>query len=450
MFSYMKDRDSVKRTLKIAWPAMLEAFLVSITSIIDTLMVSSLGTEAVAAVSLCTNPMYLVIALFSSINVMVSALTARRKGEDNRYEVNRILTEILFLSIVLGIVLCGAFAAFADEIVTFMGADDNIRSESASYIRIAVGGFGINAVSLAVNASQRGIGNTKITMMTNTASNAVNLLGNYLLINGHFGFPALGVKGAAIATVSGSCVAAMISLSTLAAKNGYLNFSYIIKNRIKPDFSTFKHLIVLSVPVMTEQTLTRIAFIIVTKLVSGLGSTALAIHQVGMNVMGLSFSFGDGLSAACVALIGESLGRNDIPSAKKYVKICRFISGSASVLLAAIYCVMGKWFYGLFFHEEQSVAIGGRIMMYMSFIVLVQLIQVVYMGALRGAGDNKYVAFISVFALLVVRPLCVYFFCYIMKFDISGAWLGIAIDQFLRVLLVVRRYRTEKWTKIKI
>lgn len=122
------------------------------------------------------------------------------------------------------------------------------------------------------------------------------------------------------------------------------------------------------------------------------GTDAMAAHQVGMNIMALSFAFGDGLQATAVALIGRSLGSGDPDLAKEYGRTCRLIGAVIAVCLVAIYYFGASGLYHLFFTEDHIVAIGVQIMHVIIFVVIFQICQVIYMGCLRGAGDTLYTA----------------------------------------------------------
>ena len=169
-----------------------------------------------------------------------------------------------------------------------------------------------------------------------------------------------------------------------------------------------------------------------------------------MNIMGLSFSFGDGLQATAVALIGYSLGAKDPEMAKKYGSICRTIGGCISVVLAVVYLFGGGLLYRLFFEEEQIVAIGIQIMRIIAIIVVLQVSQVIYMGCLRGAGDTLYTAMASTISVTIVRTAASYFFCYVMGWGITGIWMGVVADQLSRLLFASIRFQQGKWIQIKI
>ncbi|MBR6216155.1 MAG: MATE family efflux transporter [Spirochaetaceae bacterium] len=444
------ETSPYKNAFNMAWPAVIESFFVAFAGLVDSLMVSRLGAYAVAAVGLTTQPKFLGLALFFAVNIAVSALVARRRGEGNKDDANRILiTAIVFIVIAAAAVstLC---LVLADQIILFCGSTPETHGSAVIYFRIIMGCMIFNCIQMGINSAQRGAGNTKITMVTNITSNTINIIMNYMLIEGHCGFPALGIHGAAIATVLGTVVACVMSISSICKAGCFVSIPHIISSRIKPAFQSFKSIVKIGYGIFFEQILMRIGFMLTAIMAAKQGTSARAAHQVGMNIMGLTFSFGDGLQAAAVALIGRSLGENNKEMAKKYGRICMIYGGIIATVLCLVYYFGAGLLMGLFFKETEIIATGVSIMRVIIFIVIFQIIQVVYMGCLRGAGDTLYTAVASTISVTIVRTAGSYIFGYMLGFGITGIWCGVLLDQISRFCFASIRYKSGKWTEIKI
>ena len=389
-----------KTTVNMAWPSMVESFLVALVGFIDTIMVSTLGSYAIAAVGLTQQPKFIGLALFMSMSTAISALVARRRGEQNRESAVRILKTCILVAVILTAIISVTFTAFADPIIRFAGSADDTHEAAVEYFQIIMGGIGFTTVMMIVNAAQRGAGNTKIALRTNMVSNLVNVVFNYLLIGGNFGFPALGTRGAALATVIGSVLGCAMSLHSMFAKS---SFVYIrgVKGFFTSRFDV-RSLLNVGSSAFVEQIFLRIGFLLFAITVANLGTTAYAAHQIGMNMMSLTFSLGDGLSVASVALIGRSLG------------------------------------------------MGVMIMRMLCVIIYLQITQVIFFGCLRGAGDTKYTAFASMISVAIIRPGLSWLLCYPLGLGLLGVWLGLFGDQFMRFCLGYFRMKQGKWLKIKI
>ncbi len=444
------DKKIIKETINIAWPAVIESFFAAFVGLVDSYMVSGLGSNAVAAVGLTTQPKFMGLALFFAINVSLSALVARRRGEDRKEDANRILVSGILFIVLAAVIIGAVLVAFADGIIRFCGSNPDTHDLAVSYFRIVMGGMIFNCIQMGINSAQRGAGNTKITMRTNLASNTVNVIFNYLLIGGKLGFPALGVRGAALATVLGTVVASVMSIRSLFVKDCFVSIPFIVKNKIRPAFDAFRSLIRVGYSVFLEQILMRIGFMATSIMAAKMGTASMAAHQVGMNIMGLSFSFGDGLQATAVALIGRSLGQRDEALAKEYGRTCRILGLGISFVLACVYFFGGHAIMSAFFIEPEIVKIGVDITRIIIIVVIFQVSQVIYMGCLRGAGDTGYTALASIISVTVIRTAFSYVFGYTLGFGINGVWMGILADQVSRFIFGSIRFKRGKWTAIRI
>lgn len=444
------EKGITKEAVRMAWPAVCESFFIALAGMVDSLMVSSMGASAVAAVGLTTQPKFMGLALFFAMNVSVSALVARRRGEKNQRSANQILLVAILFVIVATVVISSACVMWANEIINFCGSAPETHEPAVIYYRIIMGCMIFNVLSMVINAAQRGSGNTMIAMRTNIVSNVVNIIANYLLIQGHLGFPALGIAGAAIATVFGTVIACIMSFASLFRRDGFVSIYYIMEQQIRPALEPVISIIKLGFSVFIEQILMRVGFMSTAMMAAKMGTNALAAYQVGMNILGLTFSFGDGMQVAAVALIGRSLGEGSPDKAKAYGKTCRMIGLGISCVLAVVYFFGGEWLYHLFFAEQEIVDIGVMIIRIMIIIVLFQVSQVIYMGCLRGAGDTTYTAIASTISVTIIRTSASYFFGFVMGLGMAGIWMGILADQISRFLFASIRFKQGKWTKIHI
>ena len=358
---------------------------------------------------------------------------------------------VLFYVLIVGTIVSIVCIAFADPVIRLAGSKADTHESAVSYFKIIMGGMMFTIISLAINAAQRGSGNTKIAMRTNLTSNLVNVVFNFLLIEGRFGFPALGIEGAAIATVIGTVVSCGMSIASIFRKDSFINVGYILANKLRATIADAKALVNLAVTVFIEQMLLRVGFMSVAVMAANLGTQEYAAHQVGMNVMSLSFSFGDGMQVAAVTLIGQSLGRKEPDMAKKYGTICQRVGNLISIILSMLYLLGGEAFFRAYFpQDEYAVSIGLQIMKVMVFIVLMQVAQVIYMGCLRGAGDVKFTTVASTISVTLIRPMVSYLCAYVLKMGVIGIWMGVVGDQLVRLILTNWRFTSGKWTKIEV
>lgn len=442
------EREIIGSTLSVAWPSVLESFFVNLAGLVDTVMVGSLGSFAIAAVGLTTQPKFLALAIFLSLNVAVSAIVARRKGAGDRESANRVMRLCLLITLVLTVVISLVFVVFASPIISIVGSQADTHEYAVEYFQIIMGGTIFSTVSLVLNAAQRGAGNTRIAMVTNVISNVVNVIFNYLLIGGNFGFPALGVRGAAIATVIGTVCACVLSIASVLHKDGFL-YLRSVKGWLADKLSV-KSLLNVGSSAFVEQICLRIGFLLFAMTVARLGTTELAAHQIGMNMMSMSFSIGDGFSVAAVTLIGQSLGRKRPDMAKIYGNVCQKTGLICAFVISTVYFLFGKNIFALFSNEQVILGYGEMIMRVLSVMLFLQIEQVVLFGCLRGAGDTRFTAFVSLISVTIIRPGMSWLLCYPVGLGLMGAWLGTACDQLVRFVMTFVRFRKGNWMKLKL
>ena len=441
-------KEGYNTTLKIAWPSIVEAILVSLIASVDTMMVGVIGPEAIAAVGITNQPRFILLAVILSLNVGVTAVVARRKGAGDINGANRCLKQCLILSFLFGATLASAGILFARPLLTFAGAQGDIINDSVTYFRIILVGMIFNSICLTINAAQRGIGNTKISMYTNLTANVINLVFNALLINGLLFFPKLGVTGAAIATTLGNIVAFFMALKSVIKNHGFLDITTRIPWRF--DKNTISSVFNVSSSAMVEQVFLRIGFFVYAKMVAALGTTAFATHQICMNILNLSFALGDGFSIAASSLVGQSLGAKRPDKAMLYASITQRLALIASTFLFLFFILGRNFLVGLFTTDASIIAQGSIIMIIIAFTTHVQTSQVIISGSLRGAGDTKYVALTSFISIGVVRPLLTWALCFPAGLGLVGAWFAVFIDQNMRLFINFLRFRTGKWTRIEL
>ena len=443
-----KAKEIFKNTVAIAWPSVLESFLVSIVAMVDNIMVSSLGTYAIAAVGLTSQPKFIFFAIIISMNVAVSALVARRRGEGDREGANKVVKQAMVIAALLIGVITVLSTTFAEPLLWFCGAQPDTIEASTEYFRIIMGFSCFQLFSMVLNAAQRGVGKTKIAMVTNMVSNVINVVFNYLLIGGNFGFPALGVKGAAIATVMGTFAAFVISVASICRKKGYLNIK-LMKGKAF-DRETFLSLAKLTGGTITEQLCFRFGFLTFSMIVANLGTTAYATHQIAMNCMHISFAFGDGFSVAAVSLVGMNLGAKRSDLAKVYGIACKRLGRMFAIVTSLFFVFCGRYIFYMFTDDLSIIDMGTIIVRILAVILFFQIDQVITSGCLKGAGDTKFVAKVAFISVAIIRPLSSYTFCYPLALGLIGAWCGTLCDQLCRNVLNARRFKSGEWTKIKI
>ena len=168
--------DAYHTFFKVAWPSALESLLVGLVGSIDTMMVGTLGENAINAVGITNQPKFILLAIIFSLNVGVTAVVARRKGQNDTDGANRTMRVAILLSAAFSLTASALGFLFAKPILMFAGADPIYLDDAVTYFRILCISIVFTALNLTINAAQRGCGNTKISMRTNIVANVVNVI----------------------------------------------------------------------------------------------------------------------------------------------------------------------------------------------------------------------------------------------------------------------------------
>lgn len=442
-------KEIYERAMRIAWPSIVESALVSVISSVDMMMVGVLGTSAIAAVGLTGQPRLILLSVIFSLNAGVTAIIARRKGEEDQQRANAAMRQSILLCLFASLALSVIGFVFAEDIMRMAGAKADLIADATTYFKVICTGLIFNSLSMTINAAQRGVGNSKISMRTNITANLVNVCFNYLLIGGNFGFPRLGVAGAAIATNIGLLIACIMSILSISRDpNSFLYVSK--KDHWGFHKDSLESISKVSSSAFLEQMFFRIGFFINARIVVELGTVAFATYQIGMQVINLSFAFGDGLSVAGSALMGQSLGAKRPDLAKIYGKCLQRISFMISSILFIVFIAGRFQIIGLFDQSADVLEVGAQIMLIIAFTTHIQTSQIVISGCLRGAGDTKYVAAVAMLSTALIRPLSTYLLCFTFGFELLGAWFALFFDQCIRLTLNYIRFHKGNWTKIEL
>lgn len=443
-----ESRAILSRAFEVAWPSALESIFVALIGAVDTMMVGTIGTSAIAAVGLCNQPKFVLMATLLGLNTGVNVVMARRKGEGRQDVANQTLRNALVISIVLSFFFSCLGFFFAEPFMRLAGANAEYIGLSVQYFKIIMFGNFFYCIALTMTAAQRGVGKTRISMQCNLTANIVNVCMNACLINGLFFFPKLGVQGAAIATALGNFVAFVMAFYSVCKKNQYLQISFKQDWRLKLDI--LKAIYQISLPSFIEQIFLRIGFFTYSRAVANLGTMALATHQVCMNCMSISFGMGDGLSVASSTLVGQSLGQKRSDLAVLYGKTLQRIGFIMSMCLGLFILIFRENIIMLFSKDPQVIENGSQILILLAFIIQFQVSQVITLGGLRGAGDAKFVAFISLITVTFIRPVGTYVLAYGCNLGLIGAWISIFGDQMTRLVAGKYRFNKAEWMKIQV
>ena len=445
---YLTKQEANKEVIKLAAPALAEQIMMSLIGMADMIMVSRIGPAAIAAVGLSNQPMMFAMAIFMALNVGTTAVVARHVGANESDAANETARQSLILVGLLGVIMATIMFFSAEWILLFMGAEPDTMAHAVTYFRIVSVSMIFNTIQMSVNSMVRGAGDTKSPMSNNMTVNVINLVGNFLLINGIWFFPKLGVTGAALATAFSRLVGSILALSLVLIPGKRITVSF--KEKFHFNWDIAARVAKIGFPAAIEQFIMRGGMIIFTRTISGLGTVTYAAHQVALNITSLSFTTGMGFAMSATSLVGRSLGAKKPDMAEMLAnsahKLAMMVSGAVAVIL---------FFFGrqvaLLYSNDLAVITQAAIAL--KIIALVQpsqSTQFVLAGALRGAGDTKWPLYSTIIGVWGFRVLLSYLFVQVLGYGLVGAWVAMAVDQFARSSIILYRFRSSKWKHVRV
>ena len=294
-----------RRILNLALPSLAEMTLMTLVSMADMIQVGRLGPWAITSVGLSNQPMFIAMSVFMSLNVGATAIVARSIGAKKTDEAFATARQALVMASMFGVVLGALGMWFAPSLLRMMGAEADIMVPGTGYLRIVAAGLVFQGATVSLNASLRGAGDTRTPMSVNIVANLVNVVGNFILINGYLGFPRLEVAGAALATTFSRLVALVLVLRKVFGHRGAIKMS--LHDSFRPDPAVLKRIFRVGLPAAMEQMVMRSGQMTFARIVASLGTVTYAAPsrtQYRRSLLHAAVSF----QTASTTLVGQSLG----------------------------------------------------------------------------------------------------------------------------------------------
>ena len=436
----------------IVWPVFIEVLLGSLFGMVDMMMVGRISehaAQAVSAVGMTNQPVFLGLSFVQALNVGGTAIIARYYGAKKYKNISLVLKHVMLLAM-LGFVIpiSVLMILLAPDVLAFLGADSSVIEVGSGYFRVIMIGFVFQSFSFTMTAALRGIGETKIPMRNNVIANSLNVLGNAVLIYGLFGFPVLGVTGAAISTALSNVIAMSLNLRYVLSKKSVLYLDF--KEKFEFRFEMMKDLIRIGLPTALEQLALRVGIISFLNIVSGLGTNVYAAHQISLNILNLTYSPAQAFGITASTLMGQSLGAKNEQLARMYTRMCQRI-GFVIAIGMSLFIFFGSKILAEFYSTDTEIIRNTMIALtIVAFVQPFQSHQLITSGALRGAGDTVWPLIAIFVGSVLIRVSLGYVFVNMIGLGLAGAWYAVFIDQFIRWLIILFRFKSGKWKNIRI
>ena len=432
-----------RKILNISIPAAINSLLDMLQVITDLIMVGRISAFAVAAVGLGLQSLMFVFAILTLLHVGTSALLSRFVGAKQLKRASLGLSTLLVFALLLSIPVGVLWYFLSAQLFIWFDTAPQVIALGSSYVQILTWMMPFIFIKLVFVSALNSAGDTKTPMYIKFISILLNILLNYALIFGHFGLPALGVDGAAIATVIVNGLELVVYM-TLYMRNK-MPFSphwYFSK-------ALLKRALKVGIPASIERSLTFGSFMLFTLIIADYGTEALAGYQIGLRVEGLAFMPGIGFTIAAMALMGQGLGAKNPQQAREDVLLVLKYTIGFMFFLSFFMIGMPEQIVWLFTDDARTIEEAS---LYLRIVGLSQIplaFNFVLSGALRGAGDSKRTLKINLISLWFVRIIPAFVLSWYFE-SILWVYLAMISDTLIKAIWLWVTFDKGEWQKIKV
>lgn len=449
---------SVKQTYRVTpadrrsfWyimiPALVEGVLLQLFGMIDTLMLGNTANSAVniASVSLANAPHQFILCVLNAFAIGTTTAIAFYTGQNDSRRIAASARQSFLMMLLCctgASVLC---IVFAHPLVNFAGATGELHDGAVLYFRIIMAGFPLEMLTIVATACMRGIGVTRIAMTYNIIASAVNVLGNYLLIYGKFGFPEMGVAGAALSTTLSKCISFSIAAWYMLRIDSPIRLNFRESFRFTRD--GLGRVCTVGITAGLEQVILQGGNMIAVKIVATMETASIAAFNICGTINGLSWKPGGACQVATTTFTGRDLGEGRPDKAKARSLMVYRYSLYFSAFMTLFIILLRIPIASLFSPEKEIVTLAGAAMIFDAISVVGVTTHQTLAGSLRAAGDSRHPLIASMISIWSARVVIALVFSHLGLLSVITARLCVAIDQLIRGSIVgARFFLSKKWT----
>jgi len=444
----LDESNLTRSVIRLAWPVVVQQVSFTTVQLVDTFLVGHLGEDALAGVGLASILYWFPLSGMFAIGIGATAVVARNVGAGRPEQAAVTLRSTQMLALMWGVAMGVVFFAAAAPMLRIMGAEPKALDAGVLYMQAAAFGVPFYTLLYAGNACLQGAGDTRTPMLMMLVVNLVNGVVAYVLINGPGPFPEYGVRGSGLGYLASALAGAALVLGLLMSGKGALHLAP--SKALSIERAETGRILRVGLPSGAEQLQFQIAFLLYTRIIATLGTTALAAHQVALRIEGLSFQPGFGLGVAAATLVGQSLGAGRADLAEKAATSAARIAFVFMTITGVILMLLGGPITRLFINDDDVVDIGRKLLLIFGFALPAMAVSLSLGGALRGAGDTRSVLGIMTVGVWGVRLAPAYLLALVAGLGVPGAWAAAVMDINSRALLMFLRFRQGHWKRIKI
>ena len=442
--SFFRDKYFFRAMLALAVPVAFQQLISAGLNMIDVLMVGQLGEASVAALGLANQIFFLLILFLFGVTSGMSIFTAQYWGKGDTENIRKVLGLCLTMSVSVAALFSLAAILVPEKLMGFYTEDPEVIQLGSSYLRIVGFSYIPMAISVSYISILRSITQVKMTVVVSVLALALKTLLAYILIFGHFGFPTLGVRGAAIGTCVGWALESVLLLV----------LAYILKTPLAGNPLTFFHfkrpfvmnILRTSMPAAINEVIWSFGITTYNAVYARIGTDAIAAIQINATVEELMFVVFIGLGNACSVMVGNKIGEKDRETAFEYSRRFTILAVMASILAGALVFFIRGFVAGMYQLSPSATQNLMNIMLVYSLSAWLRVFNfILFIGALRAGGDTRYAMFTELFSIWVIGVPAALIGGFVLHFPVYIVYAMVLLEEAAKAIIIYRRFISRKW-----
>ena len=428
----------------LAWPSILANFLFASVGVVALKDVGSLGTDAVAAVGTGGRIFFVIQSIMMAISTGTTALVARAYGAKRYQEASQVLYDSMLISMFLSFISIFIIWVAGEDLLGLFGLELEAKQLALDYLKVLILFSPTFGVSIIFGAAVRAAGDVKTPLFMGLIQNIINIFLLIGLVNGRYGFPELGVVGAAYAGGVSFAIGSVLGLFVWVTKI----ITIPLPKLNSFSFSRFRELIRVSTPAGLEQGVFQLGLLLYFWIISLYGNAPIAAYNVGINILMLSFMVGQGFTVAGATLTGQFLGAENPKEAKRSGWRSAGLTMVSMGILGILLALASRPIAGFFVDDPEVIRLTVLFVWLLGIMQPLMALEFALGGALRGAGDTKSPLYIVSISLVFFRLTFAGFFAW-FGFSIEYIFGSLIIDYVVKAILFTYRFESGRWIKLK-
>ncbi|GAA0864147.1 MATE family efflux transporter [Paraclostridium tenue] len=439
-----KDSSFYKSIFSISLPIATQNLITFAISMVDTIMLGRLGEISLSASAIGNNIFFILAVIIFGVGSASSVMGAQYFGKKDIKSIHKVMAIMYRICLLLAILFTFISFVFSKQLISIFTDDKLVIAEGAKYLRIISLGYILYAITSCTITILRSVKTIKISLVVYSVALVINIFLNWVLIFGNLGFPALGVSGAAIATVLSRCSEILVILIFMSKFESKIKFKF--KHLKLLDKVMFKDFIKVSTPIILNEFFWSIGSSMICIIVARMGTNVVAANSINNVVNQFATLFIHGLSSASSVIIGNTVGEGNKKKVMEYANTICLLSVFMGILAGLTIYFLRPIAVNLYNISDDTKAIACEIMIATSIVSIFRALSAnILMGILRGGGDNRFVFWLEMSFLWFIAIPLGFIAAFVLKLPIVLVFLIIRIDEILKSFIGIFRVIRGKW-----